>query len=376
MIARRSFIASGLAGLAGLAVSAVNPSIAWAAANTAKRFVFIIQRGAADGLATVAPTGDPNYLSARGAPAEDALNGTKLDSFFTLHSGMKQAAALFAQKQASFVHAMSSGCRERSHFDAQNMLESGASRPYGSNQGWMNRLLSLLPDGEARALAFASAVLLALRGPYPAGSYEDSRMRGPNDDLMQRISMMYGEDAQLAQLWDDAQTTQNMAGKQTGPRRGGAAVGTMAAKLMNDQKGARVVMLESNGWDTHSGQRGRLRNQLQDIDALIDALRIGLGAQWGNTLVLVATEFGRTVAFNGTAGTDHGTGSAAMLFGGNLANGGIVQADWPGLAPSVLFEGRDLKPTMRFETVVSDALSHHFGLDPALALKTLFPDFV
>lgn len=373
MIARRSFIASGLA---GLAVSVANPGIAWAAANTAQRFVFIIQRGAADGLATVAPTGDPKYLSARGVFAEQALKGTKLDSFFTLHPEMKQAAALFAQKQASFVQAISSGCRERSHFDAQNMLETGASRPYGSNQGWMNRLLTLLPEGEARALAVASAVPLALRGPSPAGSYENSRMRGPNDGLMQRISMMYGEDAQLSQLWDDAQTTEAMAGKQTGPERGGAAAGTMAAKLMTGPQGARVVMLETNGWDTHSAQRGRLGKQLRETDALIAALKDGLGADWDNTLVLIATEFGRTVAFNGTAGTDHGTGSAAMLFGGNLANGGTVQADWPGLAPSMLFEGRDLKPTKRFETVVSDALSHHFRLDSALALKTLFPDFV
>jgi uncharacterized protein (DUF1501 family) len=248
MIARRSFIA---AGLTGLAASALHPGIAWASAGTVKRFVFIIQRGAADGLATVAPTGDPDYLRAREALAEDALSGTKLDSLFTLHPELAQTAALFGQKQASFVHAMASGCRERSHFDAQNMLESGASRPYGSSDGWLNRLLTLLPEGEARALAVAPAVPLALRGPAPASSYAQSRRRGANDDLMRRVSMIYAEDAQLSGLWEDAQTTAEMAGQepgmQDGPMRGGQAAGTMAAGLMTGAEGGRVLMLETNG---------------------------------------------------------------------------------------------------------------------------------
>jgi len=373
MIARRSFIA---AGLTGLAASALHPGIAWASAGTVKRFVFIIQRGAADGLATVAPTGDPDYLRARGVLAEDALSGTKLDSLFTLHPELAQTAALFGQKKASFVHAMSSGCRERSHFDAQNMLESGASRPYGSSDGWLNRLLILLPEGEARALAVAPALPLALRGPAPASSYAQSRMRGTNDDLMRRVSMIYAEDAQLSGLWEDAQSTAEMAGMQDGPMRGGQAVGTMAAGLMTGAEGARVLMLETNGWDTHSNQRGRLGAPLRQADALIAALKDGLGAEWRNTLVLVATEFGRTVAFNGTGGTDHGTASAAILLGGNLQHGGTVQSDWPGLAPSMLFESRDLRPTVRFESVVSGAIAHHFQIDPILARKTMFPDFV
>lgn len=373
MIARRSFIA---AGMTGLVVNALHPGIALAAANTAKRFVFIIQRGAADGLASVAPTGDPDFLRARGNLAEDALAGTKLDSLFTLHPEMSQTAALFAGKQASFVHAMASGYRDRSHFDAQNMLESGASRPYGSNDGWLNRLLTLLPDGQSRALAVAPAVPLALRGPASASSYEQSRMRGAGDDLMRRVSMMYAEDLQLSALWDDAQATRDMAGMQDGAMRGGAAVGTMAAGLMTGPEGARVLMLETNGWDTHSNQRGRLSTQLRQTDALIGALKEGLGSAWADTLVLVATEFGRTAAFNGTGGTDHGTASAAMLFGGNLKAGGTVQSDWPGLAPAMLYEGRDLRPTVRFETVVSDALSQHFSIDPVLARRTMFPDFV
>ncbi|MEP2102015.1 MAG: DUF1501 domain-containing protein [Parasphingorhabdus sp.] len=370
---RRSVIA---AGLSGLAMSMAHPGMAWASAATDKKFIFILQRGAADGLATVAPTGDRDFLSARGNFAEEALTGRKLDDLFTLHPAMVETAGLFEQKQASFVHALASGYRERSHFDAQNVMESGAMQPYGRDDGWMNRLLSLLPADSAKALAVAPSVPLILRGPAPASSYEKSRGNGPDEDLMQRVAMLYAEDPALSSLWQDAVETDAMAAVQQGKMRGGAAVGSMAAGLMNGPAGARVLMLETNGWDTHSRQKGRLGNQLKQADALIAALRDGLGEDWNNTLVLVATEFGRTVAFNGTGGTDHGTGSAAMLFGGALKNGGTVKADWPGLAAASLFENRDLRPTMRFEDIVTDALSDHYAIDPVQMKRTLFPNFV
>lgn len=370
---RRSIIA---AGLSGLAISAANPGLAWAAAATDKRFVFIIQRGAADGLATVAPTGDPDFLRARGDLANESLSGTRLDDFFTLHPAMAETAKMFDQKQAAFVHALASGYRERSHFDAQNIIESGAAQPYGRDDGWMNRLLRLLPADNAKAMAIASSVPLILRGKAPASSYEKSRANGPDEDLMQRVAMLYAEDAQLSSLWQDAVETDAMAGMPQGNMRGGAAMGSMAAGLMNGPSGARVLMLETNGWDTHSGQKGRLGNQLKQTDALIAALRDGLGRDWSNTLVLIATEFGRTVAFNGTGGTDHGTGSAAMLFGGALKTGGTVTADWPGLAPSKLLDSRDLRPTVRFEELVTSALSYHYRMDPAQMKRAIFPDYV
>ncbi|QTD56771.1 DUF1501 domain-containing protein [Parasphingorhabdus cellanae] len=370
---RRSVIA---AGLSGLAMSVAYPGMAWASAATDKRFVFILQRGAADGLATIAPTGDPDYLPARGDLAQEALTGNKLDSFFTLHPAMVESAKLYREKQARFLHALASGYRERSHFDAQNVMESGAMQPYGRDDGWMNRLLSLLPAESAKAMAIAPAVPLILRGPVPASSYEKSRAKGPDGDLMQRVAMLYAEDPALSSLWQDALAADAMANMQQGQMRGGAAIGSMAAGLMSGLAGARVLMLETNGWDTHSRQKGRLGNQLKQADALIAALRDGLGENWNNTLVLVATEFGRTVAFNGTGGTDHGTGSAAMLFGGALKNGGTVQADWPGLAPANLLDNRDLRPTMRFEAMVTGALSDHYGIEPGQMKKTLFPDFV
>jgi len=138
---RRHLVLSGLAGT-GIALA---PRIAFAAAETDRRFIFIIQRGAADGLAILAPTGDPAFAAARGEIAASAASGTALDSLFTLHPEMKASATLFGQKQAAFVHAIASGYRERSHFDGQNMLETAGTRPYGRDDGWMNRLLTLLP---------------------------------------------------------------------------------------------------------------------------------------------------------------------------------------------------------------------------------------
>ena len=372
MLNRRFFLASGLAGISVTAV----PGLAWGAPATTKKFIFVIQRGAADGLATLAPVGDPDFVRARGDLAEESLTGTKLDGLFALHPAMAESAKLFASKQASFAHALASGYRERSHFDAQNMLESGASRPYGRDDGWLGRLLTMLPASQANALAVAPAVPLALRGPVAVNSYSPSRLPDANADLMQRLTALYAEDAQLSKLWEGARATDAMAGMPADDAlKGGAALGKLTADLMSGPNGARVVMLETNGWDTHFQQKGRLTAGLKQVDALVAGLRDNLGLEWSNTLVMVATEFGRTVAFNGTGGTDHGTGGAAMLFGGNLAGGGKIQSDWPGLAPTKLFEGRDLRPTLRFEDFVSGALAAHYGFDPAKARRTLFPDF-
>jgi uncharacterized protein (DUF1501 family) len=370
MLNRRHLLA------AGLATGAVSflPKMAWAAADTDRRLIFILQRGAADGIGILAPTGDQAYAAARGELASS--EGTKLSSLFTLHPAMVESAKLFADKQAAFAHAIASAYRERSHFDGQNILETGATRPYGRDDGWMNRLLTLLPGEERRALALATAIPPALRGAAEVGSYAPSKLPDADAGLMERVAMLYAEDAQLAPLWASATQTEMMAGGMDMNGRGGAAAGQLVASLMNGTEGARVVMIESNGWDTHVNQPGRLNQLLKGVDEMIAALRTDLGPAWSKTLVLVATEFGRTVAVNGTKGTDHGTASAAMLFGGGLAKGGSIIADWPGLASGQLYEGRDLKPTMRFERLVVDTLSAHYGIDPGKLQRTVFPDFI
>jgi uncharacterized protein (DUF1501 family) len=159
---------------------------------------------------------------------------------------------------------------------------------------------------------------------------------------------------------------------QNGGGQKGAATGALAARMLVGD-GARIAMIETNGWDTHSGQRGRLNAQLKDLDQTLTALKAGLGAEWANTLVVVATEFGRTVRPNGTGGTDHGQASVSMLLGGAVA-GGKVLADWPGLTPSALYEGRDLKPTTDLDSLIAGALAQHYAIDPARAMTMLFPE--
>uniref|UniRef100_UPI0015774DAF DUF1501 domain-containing protein n=1 Tax=Sphingomonas bacterium TaxID=1895847 RepID=UPI0015774DAF len=151
-----------------------------------------------------------------------------------------------------------------------------------------------------------------------------------------------------------------------------AATGALAARLLSAPGGARIATIETGGWDTHTQQRQRLAQQLNGLDAMIGALKAGMGPTWADTVVLVATEFGRTVAANGTGGTDHGTGSAAMLLGGAV-RGGRVMADWPGLSKGALYEARDLAPTLQLDAFIGGAVAGQFGLDPARVTRTLFP---
>ena len=370
MLSRRFFLAAGGVTIASLGL----PRMAFAKANTPKRFLFIIQRGAADGLAIVAPTGDPAFAGIRDAFAEDLAGGAKLGGFFTLHPALAESAKLYAERQALFVHAVASPYRDRSHFDGQNVLETGGTAAYRVKDGWMNRLLGLLPPDEAKALALSATVPMALRGAHEVSSYAASALPGAPDDLLTRVGKLYESDQQLHGLWTAAMETRMTAGDPAGGAgQTGAATGALAAKLLAGEGGARIAMIETGGWDTHSGQRGRLNGQLRGLDQLVAALKAGLGQDWANTLVIVATEFGRTVAPNGTGGTDHGTASAAMLLGGAVAGGKVV-ADWPGLGQGALYEGRDLRPTTDLDALIASALAQHFGLEPARTRATLFPE--
>lgn len=370
MLNRRNFVSLGAT---ALLTSSLGARMAFAQAATTKRFVFIIQRGAADGLGSIAPIGDPAFASQRGALAEDFATAAKLDSMFALHPQMTNVAGLYQAKQALFVHAVASPYRDRSHFDGQNVLETGGTSAYALKDGWLNRLLSLLPR-EDKAIALAATVPMALRGAVEVASYAPSALPDATDDLMARVSAMYAGDTQLHGLWEQATATRMLTSDMAADNgRNAAATGDLAAKLLSAEGGARIAMIETGGWDTHAGQRGRLAAQLRGLDGMIGALKAGLGPLWADTMVLVATEFGRTVKVNGTGGTDHGTGSAAMLMGGAV-NGGRVVADWPGLGDAALYEGRDLKPTMGLDTLIHSALSTHFDLSAATAAAKLFPD--
>jgi len=370
MFDRRLFLSAATAS-AAVSVFGV-PAFAAGGASTEKRFVFIIQRGAADGLSAIAPVGDSAFTAQRGALAEDAASGAKLDAMFALHPSLAETAKLYSAGEALFVHAVASPYRDRSHFDGQNVLETGGTAAYRLKDGWMNRLLGLLPPAEGKALAVSSTVPMALRGMHEVSSYAPSRLPNASEDLLTRVGAMYDSDPQLHPLWQSAMETRAAAGDMAGQDgQNGAAIGALAAKLLRDD--ARVAMIETTGWDTHANQRGRLNGQLRGLDQTLASLKSGLGPDWANTVVLVATEFGRTARINGTGGTDHGTGSAAMLIGGAVAGGRVI-GDWPGLADSALYEGRDLKPTTALDSLVAGAVAQHYALDSARTMKTLFPE--
>ena len=351
------------------------PIVSFAKADTDRRFVFIIQRGAADGLNIVVPYADPNYLKLRGNLAIEVAAPMKLDGTFALHPALTQVRKLYAEKEAIFLHAVASPYRDRSHFDGQNVLESGSKIPYQLKSGWMNRLLGLLPRDGKDGIAFSSAVPLAMQGAFDVTTYAPSSLPEANEDLLMRVQQLYATDRQLNPLWTSALEARGMAsGQMKGgdKRQNDAALGKIAAGFLAAPTGPRVAMIETSGWDTHSGQNERLERQLRGLDALIGGLKEGMGSAWSQTVVLVATEFGRTAAANGTGGTDHGTASAAMLLGGAVQGGRIV-SDWLGLASSSLFEGRDLQPTLGLDALISNVCAQTFKLDTEMAQKIMFP---
>ncbi len=376
MMHRRLFLAT-----AGIA--AAFPRLATAAAPGLPPTIILILRGAMDGLNVVIPYADPEYARVRGAlamPVGGSDGAQKLDGMFALNPAMPTVHTLFANKQALFVQAIATGYRERSHFDAQNVLESGDIDPHRSSDGWLNRALAAANAAPGSGLALAPTLPLLLRGAFKATSYAPSRLPEAPDDLMQRVSMMYATDPLLHPLWEQAIKTEAVANSGMddmkmggGGRNAGKAAGELVTKLMMAPGGPQLIVADSNGWDTHGQQgtlQGRLANQLQGLDGFVSAVQTGLGARWKNAALLVVTEFGRTVAANGTGGTDHGTASTAMLMGGAV-RGGRVIADWPGLAPAQLYENRDLKPMANLADLYRALLRDHFKQDERLIAQTL-----
>ena len=382
MVARRQFLA-GL-GLATAATAA--PRFVWAAVPTDRRLVVVILRGAMDGLSAVPAYGDPDYEKARAGIATpkpgDAGGALNLDGFFGLHPQMKGMAARFAGKELVVFHAVSSPYRDRSHFDGQNLLENGSVKPYGLADGWLNRAMGGLPtqvkaSRKDLGVAIAAAMPLIMRGPSAVSSWSPSILPSPDAALIARVQALYGEtDPKLSLALSAASDAQREAAGMSKSGDNFPSLMAAAARFLKAPDGPAIAMVESTGWDTHAGQAGAfgsLQRNLAGLDAGVDACAKEMGEAWSKTAVLCVTEFGRTVAMNGTAGTDHGTGGAAFLVGGAVY-GGRVLADWPGLKPGNLYDGRDLKPTGDLRSLFKAALRDHMGVDPALLDREVFPD--
>ncbi len=366
---RRKFLSLA----AATSTLAFAPRIAFAAAaETDRRFIFIIQRGAADGLEIAPPVGDPDYARIRPALAHDAADVIKLDATFGLHASLVETAQMYQAGEVLLAHAIASPYRDRSHFDGQNVMECGGTAPYSLRDGWMNRLAGLLPKTRTPPTAFAPTVPMALRGSQRVTSYAPSKLPGAKDDLLGRVALLYQYDPQLQSLWASALEARGLAGEDASDKAS-ITIGKLAATFMKKADGPRLAMIETNGWDTHNQQKARSERLLSGLDAMLASLRDNLGPVWAQTTVLVATEFGRTAAANGTGGTDHGTASLALLAGGAVKGGRMI-ADWPGLAPKALYENRDLKPTNGLDALIAGAAAESFALDPVRVTATLFPD--
>lgn len=372
-IDRRAMLAGSLA--LGCA-SFVLPRMAFARAPGSRNLLFVLLRGAADGLAMLAPVGDPGFAALRERALPDYTAARRAGDVFAIHPALGEVGAAYDRGEALFVHAAATTYRERSHFDGQNLLETGGRRPYAAKDGWLNRLIGFAGEAQGappRALAIAPTMPLALRGAAPASTYAPSALPQASGDFMDRVAQLYAGDDQLARLWAQAMETRAMAaGSDLKNLRNATAAGELAASLMREEDGARIAMIELGGWDSHANQRGQFTRAARRLDALLGAYRTAMGAAWESTLVLVATEFGRTARFNGTNGTDHGTAGAAIAMGGAVAGRRVI-ADWPGLSESTLFEGRDLAPTIALESVLAGAAAEHFGLDAKDAMARLFP---
>jgi uncharacterized protein (DUF1501 family) len=360
------------------------------------RFLAIILRGALDGLATVAPVGDPNWVSLRGGDAltfDGKAPPLKLDDFFALNPAMPNLHRMFGANEAIVVHACATPYRERSHFDGQDLLESGLAKPAPSDSGWLNRALSgLAPGGRVdpkggKVFAVGPVTPLVVRGPAPVLSWSPQRIMPAGDDTVARLLELYRHsDAKLASaLEDNARLTAmehsgDMAQKPGGPgpaqvRAYFAEAAGNAAKFLAQPDGPRVGALALDGWDTHVNEgiaNGRLSQLLGALDDALAAVKTNMGAAWRDTVVVLATEFGRTAHINGSDGTDHGTATVSLLVGGAL-KGGRVIADWPGLKSADLYENRDLKPTTDLRAVLKGVLKDHLHADERILAQNVFP---
>lgn len=384
-LTRRGLLGAGLSFFAW----AHMPQRASAAGARDPRFLTLILRGAMDGLSAVAPVGDPDYEALRAGIAlqkEGESAGIGLDGFFALHPAMKNFARLYREKQALVIHASASPYRERSHFDGQDVLESGLGGVGKAENGWLNRALMALPKGDRvqtrGGLGVGTVTPLVLRGEAPVMGWAPQRLAETNDDLARRVMALYTHtDPALAKALQAGLTADDLARGGPAMQPGGGDPGMMAraaagaARLMMKEEGPRIAVLSYDGWDTHANQggvKGRLADLLGGLDGAFAAFEREFGAAWKETAILVVTEFGRTAKINGTEGSDHGTATVAMLVGGAV-KGGRVIADWPGLKANQLHEGRDLRPTTDLRGVMKGVLANQFGLPAGVLGESVFP---
>src|SRR6516225_1668734 len=368
------------------------------------RLLTVVLRGALDGLAVVAPVGDPGWVKLRGDKAlvlDGQTPALPLDGFFALNPAMPNLHRVYQAGQAAIVHAVATPYRERSHFDGQDILESGLTKPGAVDTGWLSRALVALEPGEPadkrgrQAFAVGPIAPLVVRGPAPVLAWVPPRLPPVGDDTTMRLLDLYNHtDPALARALEDRKGLAAIAragGMKSEPEedRPGVQVGGIeqirkyfseaagaAGRFLATPEGPRVGALAFDGWDTHVNEgvaKGRLANLLGALDGAIAAIETNMGDAWHESVVVLVTEFGRTARINGSDGTDHGTATVALLAGGAL-KGGRVIADWPGLKTANLYEKRDLKATTDLRAMLKGLLKNHLRVDDRSLEADVFPD--
>jgi uncharacterized protein (DUF1501 family) len=385
-ISRRGFFT--LLAAAGVSVQFVGrPALAAGDPAGKRKFVTIVCRGGMDGLSVCPPVGDPAYAALRGVitiPPDKAL---PLDGPVALHPALATVHQFVKAGQARIAPAIATADRTRSHFEAQDVLESGATLVHGEDAGWLNRVLSVQsPSRKVDAISIGPTVPLILRGPAQAASWSPGGAAQSSPRLSAILANLYADDAVLSRTFASGLRTRamadiakrgNMATPATPQQAKNAArdLGGLLGRFMTQPNGPQIAVVSVEGFDTHESEgaaEGQLAGRLGYLDAFIAGLHGALGPEWRNTVVVAATEFGRTARVNGTAGTDHGTASSALVLGGALKPGGII-GDWPGLRDGDLFENRDLKPTLDMRALFKGVLIDHMGIDRRALDQTVFP---
>jgi uncharacterized protein (DUF1501 family) len=400
-ISRRYFLKSGGIAMVGMAALPTFLQRAVAATNgtAKKKMVVLFQRGAMDGLNVVVPFGEPNYYRMRPTIAipqprqggvEAALD---LDGFFGLHPSLQPLMPLFRNGQLAIVQAVGSPDPTRSHFDAQDYMESGTPGLKATDNGWLNRALQNMPEDKPspfRAVAFGPYLPRTLQGSAPAVAIADLKqfkMYGPQQTAEGGFEAMYSQTVdhamrgvgnetfeaidQLKKINPDSYQPENGAQY---PKSRFAQSLQEIAELFKADVGLEVAFLDSGGWDNHvneGGVQGQLSNLLKDLGQGIAAFHQDMGDRMGDVVFVSMSEFGRTAHENGNRGTDHGHANSMFVMGGDV-KGGRVYTKWPGLNEDQLNQGRDLAVTTDYRSVLGEIISKHLG---DRTLTSVFPGF-
>lgn len=400
-ISRRYFLKNGGIAMLGMASlpSFLQRAVAATAAPNKKKMVVLFQRGAMDGLNVVVPFAEPEYYRLRPTisipqPRQGGADAAiDLDGFFGLHPSLSPLQPLFRNGQLAIVQAVGSPDPTRSHFDAQDFMESGTPGTKATEDGWLNRAMQSMPERQAspfRAVAFGPYLPRTLAGSAPAVAIPDLKqfkMYGPQQTVEGGFEAMYAQtvdqamrgvgqetfDAidQLKKINPDSYQPEN--GAQYPNNRFGKSLMEIA-ELLKADVGLEVAFLDSGGWDHHvneGGVQGQLSNLLRDLGQGIAAFHQDMGDRMGDVVFVSMSEFGRTARENGNRGTDHGHANCMFVMGGDV-KGGKVYTRWPGMTEEHLYEGRDLAVTTDYRSVLGEIMAKHLG---GRDLSAVFPGF-